>query len=93
MHNLPEPPPLGNCHRNILGHSHWNVRAQQHKLVRFRRTSEYEFYDLKKDPFEMNNVARQTGYKSAITETGQLLEKLVKQVDIKPEQIPGAKKK
>jgi len=48
---------------------------------------------LKKDPFEMNNLAGQTGYKRAITETGQLLDKLIKQVDIKPDQMPGAKKK
>ena len=41
----------------------------------------------------MNNVADQTGYNRAITETGQLLDKLIKQVDIKPEQMPGAKKK
>ena len=41
----------------------------------------------------MNNVAGQTGYKIAITEAGQILEKLIKQVDIKPDQMPGAKKK
>jgi len=75
------------------GHYHWGVRTQEHKLIRFAGTSDYEFYDLKKDPFEMNNLAGQTGYKSAITEAGQLLEKLIKQVDIKPDQMPGAKKK
>jgi arylsulfatase A-like enzyme len=75
------------------GHYHWGVRTQEHKLIRFAGTSDYEFYDLKKDPFEMNNLAGQTGYKRAITETGQLLEKLIKQVDIKPDQMPGAKKK
>ena len=41
----------------------------------------------------MNNVAGQTGYAGAITETGQLLEKLIKQVDIKAKQMPGTKKK
>jgi hypothetical protein len=41
----------------------------------------------------MNNVAGQTGYESAIADAGQLLEKLIKQVDIKPDQMPGAKKK
>jgi len=75
------------------GHYHWGVRTHEHKLIRFGGTSDYEFYDLKKDPFEMNNLAGQTGYKRAITETGQLLEKLIKQVDIKPDQMPGAKKK
>ena len=68
------------------------MRTHEHKLIRFAGTSDYEFYDLKKDPFEMNNVAGQTGYKRAITEAGQLLDKLIKQVDIKPEQPPGAKK-
>jgi arylsulfatase A-like enzyme len=75
------------------GHYHWGVRTHEHKLIRFAGITDYEFYDLKKDPFEMNNVAGQTGYAGAITETGQLLEKLIKQVDIKPEQMPGAKKK
>ena len=75
------------------GHYHWGVRTQEHKLIRFAGTSDYEFYDLKKDPFEMNNLAGQTGYNRAITETGQLLDKLIKQVDIKPEQMPGAKKR
>ena len=75
------------------GHYHWGVRTQEHKLIRFGGSSDYEFYDLKKDPFEMNNLAGQTGYKKAITETGQLLEKLIQQVDIKPEQMPGAIKK
>ena len=75
------------------GHYHWGVRTHEHKLIRFGGTSDYEFYDLKKDPFEMNNLAGQTGYKRAITETGQLLDKLIKQVDIKPDQMPGAKKK
>jgi len=75
------------------GHYHWGVRTQEHKLIRFAGTSDYEFYDLKKDPFEMNNLAGQTGYKRAVTEAGQLLEKLIKQVDIKPDQMPGAKKK
>jgi len=75
------------------GHYHWGVRTQEHKLIRFGGTSDYEFYDLKKDPFEMNNLAGQTDYAGAITETGQLLDKLIKQVDIKPEQMPGAKKK
>jgi len=74
------------------GHFHWGVRTHEYKLIRFAGTSDYEFYDLKKDSFEMNNVAGQTRYASAITEAGQLLDKLIKQVDIKPDQMPGAKR-
>ena len=73
------------------GHYHWGVRTHEHKLIRFGGTSDYEFYDLKKDPFEMNNLAGQTRYKTDIAQADQLLEKLIKQVDIKPEQMPGAK--
>ena len=69
------------------------MRTQEHKLIRFGGTTDYEFYDLKKDPFEMNNLAGQTGYTTAIAEAGQLLDKLINKVDIKPEQMPGAKKK
>ena len=53
----------------------------------------HEFYDLKKDPFEMNNVAGQTSSKTTTTESGQLLEMLIKQVDIKLDQVPGENKK
>jgi arylsulfatase A-like enzyme len=73
------------------GHFHWGVRTTRHKLIRFPSTTDYEFYDLKKDPFEMHNLAGNQDYQEAIAGTGQLLENLIKQVDIKPEQMPGAK--
>ena len=75
------------------GHFHWGVRTRQHKLIRFADTENYEFYDLKSDPFEMHNLSGQPGYQKAIANTGRILEKLMKQVDIKPEQMPGAKEK
>ena len=72
------------------GHFHWGVRTTRHKLIRFPGTADYEFYDLKKDPFEMHNLAGSQDYQEAITDTGKLLNQLIKQVDIKPEQMPGA---
>ena len=72
------------------GHFHWGVRTRQHKLVRFSGTTDYEFYDLGKDPNEMNNLAGQPSYSGAIAQTEKILKKLIKEVDIKPNQMPGA---
>ncbi|MFL3656280.1 MAG: sulfatase [Halioglobus sp.] len=72
------------------GHFHWGVRTRQHKLVRFPGTTDYEFYDLGKDPNEMNNLAGQPSYARATAQTEKILEKLIKEVDIKPNQMPGA---
>ena len=72
------------------GHFHWGVRTRQHKLVRFPDTTDYEFYDLCKDPNEMNNLAGQPSYARAAAQSEKILEKLIKEVDIKPNQMPGA---
>lgn len=72
------------------GHFHWGVRTRQYKLVRFPGTTDHEFYDLGKDPKEMNNVAGQPSYARAAAQTEKILEKLIKEVDIKPNQMPGA---
>ena len=72
------------------GHFHWGVRTSQYKLVRFPGTTDYEFYDLEKDPNEMNNLSGNQNYSRIIAQTGKILEKLIKKVDIKPSQMPGA---
>jgi len=58
--------------------------------VRFPGTTDYEFYDLEKDPNEMNNLSGNQNYSRIIAQTGKILEKLIKKVDIKPSQMPGA---
>jgi arylsulfatase A-like enzyme len=35
---------------------HYGVRTERHKLIYFDRLDEWELYDLKKDPFETNNI-------------------------------------
>jgi arylsulfatase A-like enzyme len=35
---------------------HYGVRTEHHKLIYFNRLDEWELYDLKKDPFETNNI-------------------------------------
>ncbi len=74
------------------GHPHWGVRTDRYKLVHFPGTKEYEFYDLQEDPFEMKNLAGDRKYQSAIKATEEILKKLSSEVDIKPSEMPGAKK-
>tara|TARA_B100000029_G_scaffold94423_1_gene84610 strand:+ start:2462 stop:3850 length:1389 start_codon:yes stop_codon:yes gene_type:complete len=71
-------------------HFHWGVRTRQHKLVRFPGTTDYEFYDLGKDPDEMNNLSGDQNYFDKIVQTEKILENLIREVDIKPSQMPGA---
>ncbi len=35
---------------------HCGVRTEQHKLIYFNKLDEWELYDLKKDPYETNNI-------------------------------------
>ncbi|HZO84773.1 MAG TPA: sulfatase/phosphatase domain-containing protein [Verrucomicrobiae bacterium] len=35
---------------------HYGVRTERHKLIYFNKLDEWELYDLKKDPFETNNI-------------------------------------
>ena len=35
---------------------HYGVRTERHKLIYFNRLDEWELYDLKKDPYETNNI-------------------------------------
>ncbi|MGI9557864.1 MAG: sulfatase family protein, partial [Solirubrobacterales bacterium] len=46
--------------------SFWGVRSQRFKYVETPLTGELELYDLKNDPFELENVARRAGYATAL---------------------------
>ena len=41
---------------------HYGVRTQRYKLISFHRLDQWELYDLKRDPREMNNVYGDPGY-------------------------------
>jgi len=36
--------------------AHWGVRTRDHKLIYYHDSDEWELYDLKDDPMEMNNL-------------------------------------
>ena len=42
--------------------AHWGVRTLEHKLIYYHDSDEWELYDLKRDPMEMNNVIGDAQY-------------------------------
>jgi arylsulfatase A-like enzyme len=56
---------------------HYGVRTATHKLIHYYQDSnEWEMFDLKNDPHEMNNVYGQSKYKSKQKELHNLLKEL-----------------
>jgi arylsulfatase A-like enzyme len=55
---------------------HWGIRTHQHKLIYFDRIDQWELFDLKKDPQEMNNVYSDPEYASVVDELKQELTRL-----------------
>ena len=75
------------------GHPHWGIRSQHFKLVLFPDTDQFEFYDLQKDAQEMNNLAQDPEYADAIAAAQRTVDDLMRQVKIKPDQLPGHDKR
>lgn len=47
---------------------HYGVRTRHHKLIHFYNRNEWELFDLRADPMEMNNVYQETSYTEILTE-------------------------
>ena len=62
---------------------HYGVRTERHKLIYFNRLNEWELYDLKKDPYETNNVYSLPGSASLVKRLKSELSRLKK--DLKDE--------
>ena len=58
---------------------HFGIRTEQYKLIRFYGgISDWELYDLKKDPHEMKNIYSEKGNEKIITSLKSDLEKLAR---------------
>jgi len=57
---------------------HYGIRTDRYKLINFYRNNEWEFYDLEKDPNEMNNVYGNPEYANEITKMKKELKRLRK---------------
>jgi arylsulfatase A-like enzyme len=55
---------------------HYGVRTRRHKLIRYYTIDEWELFDLKKDPWELNSVHEATDYREVrrelVEEIGRL---------------------
>ncbi len=67
---------------------HWGVRTERYTLVHFPKTDEIEFYDLKEDPTQMVNQANNPAYAAAIEQTERELQRLMREIDIQPGELP-----
>ncbi|MCK5852613.1 DUF4976 domain-containing protein, partial [bacterium] len=57
---------------------HYGIRTDRYKLINFYKNNEWEFYDLEKDPDEMNNIYGNPKYEKKITEMKKELKRLRK---------------
>jgi len=63
---------------------HFGIKTKRYKLIRFyKRVSNWELYDLQKDPSEMNNLIDGKKYQRQIIKLKDELLKLIKQYDDK----------
>lgn len=61
---------------------HFGVRTARYKLIRFyNRVDDWELFDLKEDPKEMNNLYGKTGYEAITVEMKQLLDEQIRKFD------------
>jgi len=62
---------------------HYGIRTERYKLIHFYYDcDEWELYDLKKDPKEMNNIYSNPAYQTVITTLKKRLEEMRKQYKV-----------
>ncbi len=61
---------------------HYGVRTKQYKLIHFYNLDEWEMYDLKKDPREMNSVYGHTEYSGIAKRLTKEIKKLQKEYQV-----------
>lgn len=72
--------------------SHYGVRTDRHKLIHFQGKDEWELFDLKKDPNEMQNLYHHPEYASKVRELSDSLNHLVSEYAVELK-VPNQGKK
>ena len=65
---------------------HLGIRGERYKLIYFYTVNEWEFYDLKTDPMELNNLIQQAAYQNILR---QMKIELLKLRDIYDDHEPA----
>jgi len=62
--------------------SHRGIRSERYKLIEFYTKGEWEFYDLHKDPLEMNSEYNNPQYEKIISDMKRELKKLMEEYQL-----------
>jgi arylsulfatase A-like enzyme len=65
-------------HHNVA--AHYGVRTDRYKLIYFNKLDQWELYDLRKDPREMNNVYNDPAYAKVVEDLKRELYRLKKEL-------------
>ena len=60
---------------------HYGVRTDRYKLIYFNRINEWELYDLKKDPHELNNAYAKPKYGGTVSRLRSEMVRLRQELD------------
>jgi len=66
---------------------HYGVRTYTHKLIYFDRIDQWEFYDLRKDPAEMNNLYNDPSQQEIIADLKRELKRLQTELGDDPKDV------
>jgi arylsulfatase A-like enzyme len=73
--------------------AHYGVRTRRHKLIHFWKKDQWELYDLKRDPNELDNLYGRPGQEQLTAELKSELQRLKRELrdddQLANEQIPN----
>jgi arylsulfatase A-like enzyme len=68
---------------------HYGVRTERYKLIYFHRINQWELFDLKKDPHELNNVYKNSDYEGTVKQLKAELERLRQELNDHDQYVDG----
>ena len=68
---------------------HYGVRNERYKLIYFHRIDQWELFDLKKDPHELNNIYADPAYAGTVKELKREMERLRKELNDHDQYVDG----
>ena len=68
---------------------HRGVRTDRYKLIYFHRLNQWELYDLKKDPHELNNLYSNPKYSDTVQKLKSEMDRLRKQLNDHDQYVDG----